>query len=130
MSQHNDSTQVVSRIRFAAFVTAAVGLLSLTLASAFGEVAIRTLLLATLAGTFVLGGGLLGLLAMHHVTQTHLPDAGPSEQELLSMSAEERRAELELRKAKGFLALFALSKDASGSEFNEKSSASSFRRTA
>jgi|GEM_PF-2702741 len=107
----NDSTLIVSRIRFIGIVFAATGALAITIASNLGENSLRTLLLGTLAVSFLLGGALMGLLITAHVAQTHLPDQASSETQLSPQALEELRIEQELRKSKGFLGLFAVSQD-------------------
>jgi hypothetical protein len=111
MSQQNDATPVVSRIRFAACVLLAVGGLSLTIANAFGDVSLRLTMKSILAATFILGGGLLGLLVACHVAQTHLPDSADDDFDNAPESADEQQAMRELRRSRGFLALFTLSRE-------------------
>lgn len=107
----NDSTRIVSRIRFIACVFLATGALAIAVSNAIGETALRGLLLGMLAVMFLLGGGLMGLLATQHFTQTHLPEESASENERKRELLEELRVEQELRRSKGFLGLFAVSSD-------------------
>ncbi|HWL06830.1 MAG TPA: hypothetical protein VNQ76_00290 [Planctomicrobium sp.] len=107
----NDSTLIVSRIRFIGCVFLATGALALTVANAIGESALRSLLLGMLAVMFLLGGGLMGLLATQHFTQTHLPEESLNETARKRELLEELRVEQELRKSKGFLGLFTISSD-------------------
>ncbi|WP_437192089.1 hypothetical protein [Planctomicrobium sp. SH527] len=112
MTEQNSSTEVIARIRFAACVTLAIGALTVTSVSyLFGDQTLRNLFLGVLMCMFLVGGGLIGLLMTHHVTQTHLPEGSLDEQSVRQMTAEERRAELELRRSKGFLGLFTLSSE-------------------
>lgn len=112
MTEQNDSTPVIARIRFAACVTLAIGALTVTSVSyLFGDQTLRSLFLGVLMCLFLVGGGLLGLLTTHHVTQTHLPEGSLDEQTVPHMTAAERRAEQELRRSKGFLGLFTLSSE-------------------
>ncbi|WP_437188346.1 hypothetical protein SH668x_001790 [Planctomicrobium sp. SH668] len=65
---------ILSRIKAGAFMTVVCGLLFLTVSSTLENDATRTILLSTLTALFVCSGGLLGLVSMHHVCHTHLPD--------------------------------------------------------
>ena len=96
--------EIFSRIQTAAFIVVVGGLLMLTLASTLGEEITRTLVLGTLAIVFILAGSLFGLMAMSHLSQTHLPedpeepDAITDHQPVFSRVA---------RRPRGFLGLFA-----------------------
>jgi len=105
---------VFARIQTGVFMTIVIGLLILTLASTLGHEAIRTILLGTLTIVFVLGGGLLGLVSMHHLSQTHLPE---TQDELEAAESVEQKPVLpQSRRARGFLGLFALGLDANSDE--------------
>lgn len=126
----NDSTIIVSRIRFIGIVFLAVGALAVTIANAMGGNALHSLLLGALTVAFLLGGALIGLLATQHLTQTHLPDASPGEIERTRQEMEQLRAEQELRRSKGFLGLFATSADYRTISEDQQTSRKQFRRTA
>jgi len=97
---------IFARIQTGVFMTIVVGLLVLTLASTLGHEAIRTILLGTLTIVFVLGGGLLGMVSMHHLGQTHLPETQDDQESL--ESSEQEPVLPRSRRARGFLGLFAL----------------------
>ncbi|WP_437229324.1 hypothetical protein SH661x_001381 [Planctomicrobium sp. SH661] len=100
------------------------GLLLLTLASTLGDEAVRTVILGGLTIVFVLSGGMLGLVTMHHVSHTHLPES--ADEELTTRSLGSAGTPIPPRqRARGFLGMFALSQDASSGE-----EPTDFRRTA
>jgi len=110
MSNHvppqNNLNEVFSRIQTLAFIVVVGGLLLLTLTSTLGEELTRTFVMSTLAILFILAGGLFGLVAMHHVSHTHLPEEAddveaPSEQQ---PAPPLRRS----RQPLGFLGMFTL----------------------
>ena len=129
MTTQNDSTPIVARIRFAFIVFLAMGALVVTLTSLFGETAVRNLILGSLICVFLTGGGLLGLLMTQHFSSTHLPNETTAESEEYLRLMEERRAEQELRRSKGFLGLFDLP-DQDRKDGFPRSPRSSFRRSA
>lgn len=97
---------VISRIKAGLFMTVVGGLVFLTLASTLGEDAMRTIALSILTITFVIGGGLLGLVMLHHVGQTHLPEDAEeitTDSPYAGIASEAGQQ----RRARGFLGLFA-----------------------
>lgn len=102
---HDELQIVISRIKAGLFMTTVGGLLVLTLASTLGEDAMRTIVLSILTIVFVIGGGLMGLVMMHHVGQTHLPEDAEEGETATPYAGSEVEA-LKSRRARGFLGLF------------------------
>lgn len=97
---------VISRIKAGLFMTVVGGLVFLTLASTLGEDAMRTITLSVLTIVFVIGGGLLGLVMLHHVGQTHLPEDA-EEGGIDNPYAVTEGDAAQNRRPRGFLGLFA-----------------------
>jgi len=118
--------EVFARIQTAAFITVVGGMLLLTLASTFGNEAIRTILLSVLTIVFIFAGGIFGLVTMQHIGQTHLPEEA-DEEDLAGDSG--HSATMAARRARGFLGMFAL-QEPDPTSGGESTSSPDMRRTA
>lgn len=124
VTQPDNLTIIFARIKAGAFMTTVGGMLMLTLASTFGHEATRTILLSLLTIVFVIGGGLLGLVSMHHISHTHLPEI--EEVQADQQSLEPHPVLPPNKRARGFLGLFQSSAENPSGE----ASSASVRQTA
>lgn len=111
MSDHNDSTPIVNRLTFWFFMSLLIGTFSAIVAYWFGELTLRNLLLSTLMIVFVVSGGVFTLLLAQHFTDIHLAEGSLEFKGPATLSEEELRAEQELRRSKGFMGLFTVSRE-------------------
>jgi len=113
MSKSESATEelnlVLSRIKVGMFLTIVAGLLVLSISGSVDQIAFRSLMLTTLAVVFIIGGGLFGLVSMHHISHTHLPEEVVDDDVSDTPPAHTDPVAALPRKSGGFLGMFASS---------------------